>query len=70
VARARGLAEICAEFDVALPTAAVQFPLRHPAVVAELIAMASADQLRQTVARFAVSVPEGLWDRLDEGAIA
>jgi D-threo-aldose 1-dehydrogenase len=69
VARARRLAQLCADFDVALPTAALQFPLRHPAVVAELIAMSSADHLRETMARFAVEVPEQLWARLDEGAM-
>ena len=66
LARAQRLAEICAEFDVALPVAAAQFPLRHSSVIAEIFGMGDPDHLRQSMARLAVNVPEELWRRLSD----
>ena len=70
VARARRLAEICSEFGVGLPIAAVQFPLRHPSVIAEIIGMANPKHLHQTTERLAAEVPDELWRRLDEAVMA
>ena len=71
VARAQRLAAICSEYGVALPIAAVQFPLRHPAVTAELVAAADPEHLLQTTSRLAVDVPDELWQRLSaEGPIS
>lgn len=66
LAKARALAQRCAAHGVGLPTAALQFPLRHPAVHRVVIAGADAGQVRQNLARAAAPVPEELWARLAE----
>ncbi|WP_284986646.1 aldo/keto reductase [Arthrobacter sp. fls2-241-R2A-172] len=62
--RARRLAEVCRDFGVELPTAALQFPLRHPAVVNVTAGATSPEQVASNAARMEESVPEELWDAL------
>jgi D-threo-aldose 1-dehydrogenase len=64
LARAVALADVCREFGVDLPTAALQFPLRDPVVASVVVGAASADQIRQNVARMREPVPAELWTRL------
>jgi D-threo-aldose 1-dehydrogenase len=66
VARANAIAEVCEEFGLTLPEAAVAFPLRHPAVVSVVVGMRTADQVRGTVARYGADVPEAFWRALAE----
>lgn len=63
--RARDLARICHEHGVDLPTAAVQFPLRHPAVVSVVSGMRTAAQAATTVARLTTPVPDDIWAELE-----
>lgn len=58
------LAAVCERHGITLPTAALQFPLLHPAVAGVVIGAGSAEQIRQNAARFATSVPAALWDDL------
>lgn len=62
--RARQLAGICASFGVELPTAALQFGLRHRAVVNVTVGATSPGQIRDNAARMAEVVPEELWTEL------
>ena len=62
--RARRLAEICARHGVALPEAALQFPLREPAVRCVVAGGATAEQVRENARRMRVRLPERLWDEL------
>jgi D-threo-aldose 1-dehydrogenase len=62
--RAREIAGICASFGVELPTAALQFGLRHPAVVNVTAGATSPAQVRDNAARMAEAVPEELWTEL------
>ncbi|WP_415854900.1 aldo/keto reductase [Sinomonas sp. G460-2] len=62
--RARRLAAACTEFGVELPTAALQFSLRHPAVRTVAVGAASPEQIAQNVARMSEPVPEELWEEL------
>ena len=64
VARANAIADVCEEFGLTLPEAAVAFPLRHPAVVSVVVGMRTADQVRGTVARYGADVPEAFWRAL------
>lgn len=64
VARARRIAEVCGRHGVALPHAAVRFPLRHPAVVSVLVGARSAAEARENAAAFGTPVPDALWDDL------
>ena len=62
--RARRLAEICARHGVALPEAALQFPLREPAVRCVVAGGATAEHVRENARRMRVRLPERLWDEL------
>ncbi len=65
VERARHLAAVCRDFGVELPTAALQFPLRHPAVVNVTAGASAPGQVATNAARMESDVPEELWDALE-----
>lgn len=62
--RALALRDVCAAHGVPLRAAAVQFPLRHPAVASVLVGCRTAAQVRDAAAMFEFPVPEGLWTEL------
>ena len=66
--RARDLARMCTEHGVDLPTVAVQFPLRHPAVVSVVTGMRTAEQARTALTRRTTPVPGDLWAALESRA--
>ncbi|GAA1054986.1 oxidoreductase [Agromyces luteolus] len=66
MARANAIADVCEEFGLTLPEAAVAFPLRHPAVVSVVVGMRTADQVAGTVARYGAEIPEAFWQALSE----
>jgi D-threo-aldose 1-dehydrogenase len=69
--RVDALAAACDRFGVPLSAAAIQYPLRHPAVTAVLIGPRDAEQVRQNVAWFEQELPAELWETLErEGLIA
>jgi D-threo-aldose 1-dehydrogenase len=69
LARAAKLETICRSQDVELGAAALQFPLRHPAVVSVIPGLAGPAQVRQAVDRMAADISEKLWSELaDSGA--
>jgi D-threo-aldose 1-dehydrogenase len=70
LARARRLMEVCAAHDVALPAAAVQFPLGHRAVHSVLVGIRSTVELEQAVTSFDRELPDDLWREIvDEGLL-
>lgn len=62
--RARQLAAVCAEFDVALEAAALQFALGHPAVVSVLAGMRSPEQVLANADWMRRPLPGELWPAL------
>jgi D-threo-aldose 1-dehydrogenase len=64
VGRAQRLAAACAEHGVELPVAALQFPLREPAVRSVVLGATEPAHVRQNVARLAEPVPDALWEHL------
>jgi D-threo-aldose 1-dehydrogenase len=64
LARAERLAEVCERHGVTLPEAAVQFPLREPAVRSVVVGAANPEQVRENARRMRVEIPEALWDEL------
>jgi len=66
VARAREIAAICGRHGATLPQAAVQFPLRHPAVTAVVVGARDAAQASENLRRYQAELPEALWDELEE----
>lgn len=64
VARALAIQKVCESFGVALPTAAVQFPLRHPAVASVVVGVRSVTELNESLAGAQAEVPEEMWAEL------
>jgi len=64
IARARRLAAICAQHGVALPAAALQFPLRDRRVACVIAGVAGAKETRELIARAAAEIPEDVWAAL------
>ena len=64
VERAQRLAALCARFDVPLPAAALQFPLRNPGVETVIAGVANAGEVRDLIARAGAQIPEALWTAL------
>jgi D-threo-aldose 1-dehydrogenase len=63
--RARRIAGVCERHGVTLPEAALQFPLREPAVRSVVVGAATAEQVRENARRMEVEIPEALWDELE-----
>lgn len=62
--RAVELARICSRYDVELPAAALQFPLRHPAGSALIAGIDAPGQCIENIARLNAPIPEELWAEL------
>jgi D-threo-aldose 1-dehydrogenase len=66
VAVAQELQRRCRRFGVELRAAALQFPLRHPAVTAVVTGAGTADEVRDCQAQLAVEIGEELWAELED----
>lgn len=65
VQRARELKALCQRHGVDIKAAALQFPLRNPAIAAALIGPRSVAQLEENVQLFETQIPEDLWRELE-----
>ena len=65
IRRARALKAICERHGVDLRAAALQFPLRHPAIPSVLIGPRSLAQLEDNVRMFEAPIPDDLWQELE-----
>jgi D-threo-aldose 1-dehydrogenase len=64
VSRAQRIRETCERHGVDVKAAALQFPLRHPAVVSVLTGCRSVTELEENVRLFNVPIPDELWREL------
>jgi len=64
LARARELASICRRHGTSLPAAALQFPLRHPAVTSVVAGMRTAAEVGSALRALAAPVPAAAWQEL------
>jgi D-threo-aldose 1-dehydrogenase len=64
LSRAERLRATCASFGVPLAAAAVQFPLRHPAVDTVLVGAQSPAEIREDADLLDVAIPDDLWPAL------
>lgn len=69
LARAERIERVCAEFDVPLAAAALQFPLGHPAVASVIPGAVSAAQVERNVAAFRHPIPPDLWTALRDAGL-
>jgi D-threo-aldose 1-dehydrogenase len=58
------LRTVCADWDVPLPAAALQFPLRHPAVATILVGCRTPDEVAEDVRLLDEELPPALWQEL------
>jgi D-threo-aldose 1-dehydrogenase len=59
--RVRRIAAVCARHNVALPAAALQFPLAHPIVASVIPGAQSVAELRQNLDYMRQKIPPSLW---------
>jgi D-threo-aldose 1-dehydrogenase len=64
VARAQALWTACSAYAVALPAAALQFPLAHPAVTSVVAGLATPAQVADLASWTEADIPGGLWRHL------
>lgn len=64
LSRARKLATTCVEAGTVLPTAALQFPLRHPAVAAVVAGLRSPTEVHDAVSALGHEISEDTWTKL------
>jgi D-threo-aldose 1-dehydrogenase len=63
-AKVRGLEAVCRTYGVALPAAALQFVLAHPAVVSIIPGAARPSEVTQNIASLRVAIPQAFWSEL------
>jgi len=66
IQRVRRLEEICAEFSVPLQSAALQFPLAHPAIASVVAGCVTGDEATQCARYFSQPIPGAFWRALRE----
>jgi D-threo-aldose 1-dehydrogenase len=64
MARVRRIEAVCGRHGVRLPTAALQFPLGHPAVATIALGMRAPEEVAQNVQIFAPDIPADFWAEL------
>ncbi len=57
---------VCADFGVAMPAAALKFPLTHPAVASVIPGPRTPAELEQIIDWWAQDVPDAVWDAMAE----
>ena len=62
--RARRIDEVCRRHGVAMATAALQFPLAHPAVASVIPGAMSRAEVLENVERMRTPIPSDLWAEL------
>jgi len=65
LSRRRALEATCIRHGVPLAAAAVQFPLRHPAVVSVVIGARSPEEIDEDAQLLEIPVPDALWSEID-----
>ena len=65
ISRAQQIKAKCERHGVDVKAAALQFPLRHPAVTSVLTGCRSVAELTENVRLFTAPIPDELWKELD-----
>lgn len=69
VERAQRLSALCERHGVPMAAAAIQFPLRHPAVATVVVGARSVAELEEDMRLFAWDVPDALWADLRRAGV-
>ena len=63
--RTRRIEGVCKRWGVPLIAAALQYPLRHPAVACVIPGAKNEAEVASNVALMNIPIPEGLWKELE-----
>ncbi len=66
IARAQYIEKELSNFGVTLKQAALQFPMRHPAVKAVVVGCRSAASLQENIKNFDKPIPDNAWHKISE----
>jgi len=66
MARVARIEEVCADYSVPLPAAALQFVMAHPAVACFMAGTRTVEQLDRNLAWFSHPIPAGFWADLKQ----
>jgi D-threo-aldose 1-dehydrogenase len=69
LARVAALEQVCRRFDVSLPAAALQYPVRHPAITRVLVGARSASQIQSCARWMQQPISEHFWQALEDEAL-
>jgi D-threo-aldose 1-dehydrogenase len=61
----RAMSEVCAEYDISLAAAALQFSMKDPRVVSTIVGLSRSERVQQTIDLATYPVPDELWPRLE-----
>lgn len=67
--RVAKIEHLCAEYNITLPAAALQFPLAHPAVVSTIPGLSSAGRVMSTVQQMTETIPKAFWSALQDAEL-
>lgn len=67
--KVRDISEVADKHGVSLPSAALQFPLAHPAVVSVIPGAAKASEIIQNTESLSAEIPNAFWTELKERAL-
>ncbi|HVE50578.1 MAG TPA: aldo/keto reductase [Casimicrobiaceae bacterium] len=62
--RTRSIEAVCSRHRVALASAALQFPLAHPAIASVVTGMKTSAEVQANVAHMRSSIPAAFWEEL------
>ncbi len=69
LARVKQIQAICERHGVSLPTAALRFPVAHPAVASVVFGPRTADELDINVDQFTTAIPAAMWGELQSAGL-
>lgn len=69
IKKAQQIKQLLADFNIPLTAAAIQFPLRHPAVTAVLTGSRTVKELTSNITDFDRDIPAAVWDALEESGL-
>lgn len=64
--KAKRMSDVLRDFGISIAEAALQFPLRNPAIKAVLVGCRSGEEVRENAEAFDVDIPEDAWKALAE----
>jgi D-threo-aldose 1-dehydrogenase len=69
LSRALEIKKILLNFNIPLTAAAIQFPLRHPAVTCVVTGPRNVNELKANIADFDISIPDDAWSALEASGL-